>query len=118
MPPEPSVTSACEGPLLCTLRYSSALLPKSFERPGPKSVRPAMYCSGDKEVVRWRWIVDMCSSCSCLQRMRTENGQQAAKLLVIRCEEMLGPNQLLALWTPKSLWKHGGPAPVRSGHGS
>src|SRR6476646_1813655 len=37
MPPEPSVTSACEGPRSCTLRYSSALLPKSFERPGPKS---------------------------------------------------------------------------------
>src|SRR5215467_8587399 len=59
MPPEPSVTSACEGPRLCTLRYLSALLPKSFERPGPKSVRPAMYCSGVAVVLRWRWIVDM-----------------------------------------------------------
>src|SRR5215468_2793175 len=59
MPPEPSVTSACEGPRLCTLRYSSALLPKSFERPGPKSVSPATYCSGVEVVVSWRWIVDM-----------------------------------------------------------
>src|SRR5215831_18542247 len=59
MPPEPSVTSACEGPRSCTLRYSSALLPKSFERPGPKSVRPATYCSGVEVVVWWRWIVDM-----------------------------------------------------------
>src|SRR6266850_2604783 len=59
MPPEPSVTSACEGPRLCTLRYSSALLPKSFERPGPKSVSPATYCSGVEVVVWWRWIVDM-----------------------------------------------------------
>src|SRR5215472_10308138 len=59
MPLEPSVTSACEGPRLCTLRYSSALLPKSFERPGPKSVSPAMYCSGVEVVVWCRWIVDM-----------------------------------------------------------
>src|SRR6266581_376150 len=59
MPPEPSVTSACEGPRLCTLRYSSALLPKSFERPGPKSVSPATYCSGVEVVVWRRWIVDM-----------------------------------------------------------
>jgi hypothetical protein len=41
------------------LRYSSALLPKSFERPGPKSMSPAMYCSGVKVVLRWRWIVDI-----------------------------------------------------------
>src|SRR5580692_6827401 len=59
MPPEPSVTSACEGPRSCTLRYSSALLPKSFERPGPKSVSPAMYCSGVDVVVWCRWIVDI-----------------------------------------------------------
>src|SRR5262249_36681242 len=59
MPPEPSVTSACEGPRSCTLRYSSALLPKSFERPGPKSVSPATYCSGVEVVVPCRWIVDM-----------------------------------------------------------
>src|SRR5258707_7559768 len=59
MPPEPSVTSACEEPRSCTLRYSSALLPKSFERPGPKSVSPATYCSGVEVVVWWRWIVDM-----------------------------------------------------------
>src|SRR6266849_7539726 len=59
MPPEPSVTSASEGPRRCTLRYSSALLPKSFERPGPKSVSPATYCSGVEVVVWWRWIVDM-----------------------------------------------------------
>src|SRR5262249_52386602 len=45
-----------EGPRLCTLRYSSALLPKSFERPGPKS---AMNCSGVEVVVWWRWIVDI-----------------------------------------------------------
>src|SRR5215468_8604985 len=60
MPPLPSVTSACEGPRLWTLRYSSVLLPKSFERPGPKSVSPAMYCSGVKAVVWCMWIVDMC----------------------------------------------------------
>src|SRR5215813_1545060 len=59
MPPEPSVTSACEGPRSCTLRYSSALLPKSFERPGPKSVSPATYRSGVEVVVWCRWIVDM-----------------------------------------------------------
>ncbi len=40
-------------------RDSSALLPKSFERPGPKSVSPATYCSGVEVVVWWRWIVDM-----------------------------------------------------------
>src|SRR5579859_4908098 len=59
MPPEPSVTSACVGPRSCTLRYSSALLPKSFERPGPKSVSPATYCSVVEVVVWCRWIVDM-----------------------------------------------------------
>src|SRR5215831_1151172 len=59
MPREPSVTSACEGPRSCTLRYSSALLPNSFARPGPKSVSPAMYCSGVKVVVWWKWIVDI-----------------------------------------------------------
>src|ERR1700726_4188025 len=59
MPHEPSVTSACEEPRSCTLRYSSALLPKSFERPGPKSVSPATYCSGVEVVVWCRWIVDM-----------------------------------------------------------
>src|SRR5882672_9848771 len=59
MPPEPSVTSASAGPRLCTLRYSSALLPKGFERPGPKSVSPATYCSGVEVVVWCRWIVDM-----------------------------------------------------------
>jgi hypothetical protein len=40
------------------LRYSSALLPKRFERPGPKSVSPATYCSGVEVVVWCRWIVD------------------------------------------------------------
>src|ERR1700757_4531586 len=59
MPPEPSVTSASVRPIWCTLRYSSALLPKSFERPGPKSVSPATYCSGVEVVVPWRWIVDI-----------------------------------------------------------
>src|SRR5215468_992718 len=61
MPAEPSVTSACEGPRSCTLRYLSALLPKSFERPGPKSVSPAVYCSGVEVVVWCKWIVDMCA---------------------------------------------------------
>src|SRR5205807_6111840 len=46
MPPDASVMSAWEGPWLCSLRYSSALLPKSFERPGPQSVSPATTCSG------------------------------------------------------------------------
>src|SRR5215475_15370253 len=56
MPPEPSVTSASDRPRLCTLRYSSALLLKSFERPGPKSVSPATNCSGVNVVVWWKWI--------------------------------------------------------------
>jgi len=43
MPPEPSVTSACMRPRGCTLRCSSALLPKYFERSGPKSVSPVTY---------------------------------------------------------------------------
>src|SRR5678816_4178615 len=63
MPLEPSVTSASLAPRLCTLRYSSALLPKSFERPGPKSVSPAMNCSGVEVVVWWRRIVDMRAPC-------------------------------------------------------
>jgi hypothetical protein len=32
---------------------------KIFERPGPKSVSPAMYCSGVEVVVWWRRIVDI-----------------------------------------------------------
>src|SRR5690242_5213336 len=64
MPLEPSVTSASMAPRLCTLRYSSVLLPKSSERPGPKSVSPAMYCSGVEVVVWCICIVDMrCSIC-------------------------------------------------------
>src|ERR1700752_1095772 len=63
MPPEPSVTSASEALRRCTLRYSSALLPKSFERPGPKSVSPAMNCSGVDVVVWCIWIVDMQAPC-------------------------------------------------------
>src|SRR5262249_7264911 len=39
--------------------YSSVLLPKSFERPGPKSVSPAMNCSGVEVVVSWKWSVAM-----------------------------------------------------------
>src|ERR1700724_1087280 len=74
MPPEPSVTSACEGPRLCTLRYSSALLPKSFERPGPKSVSPATYCSGVEVVVWWRWMVDMGGSLFHAYRFGQPNG--------------------------------------------
>ena len=34
------------GALMMHFRYSSALLPKSLERPGPKSVSPATNCSG------------------------------------------------------------------------
>jgi hypothetical protein len=33
------------------LRYLSALLPKSVERPGPKSMSAARNCSGVDEVV-------------------------------------------------------------------
>jgi hypothetical protein len=33
------------------LEVLSALLPKSFERPGPKSVSPAMNCSGVEVIV-------------------------------------------------------------------
>ena len=32
---------------------------KELERPAPKSVSPATYCSGVEVVVWWRWIVDM-----------------------------------------------------------
>jgi hypothetical protein len=39
------------------LEISSALLSNSFERPGPKSVSAATYCSGVKLVVWWTWIV-------------------------------------------------------------
>src|ERR1041385_3149780 len=56
---EPSVTSASCAPLLCTFKYSSVLLPNSFERPGPKSVSPAMNCSGVAVVVSLKWIVDI-----------------------------------------------------------
>src|SRR6516164_4200681 len=59
MPPEPSVTSASVEPWWCTSRYSSALFGKSFERPGPKSVTPAMNCSGVDVVVSWKWRVGM-----------------------------------------------------------
>jgi hypothetical protein len=44
------------------LKYSSALLPKSFERSGPKSVSPATNCSGVAVVVCVRWIVAMACS--------------------------------------------------------
>jgi hypothetical protein len=40
------------GPWSCTCRYSSALLPNNFERPGPKSVSAATNCSG-VDVVVW-----------------------------------------------------------------
>ena len=53
------------GPLWCTLRYESALFAKTFERPGPKSVSPAMNCSGVDVVDWWKWMVDM--RCSFLQ---------------------------------------------------
>jgi hypothetical protein len=48
--PEPSVTSASADPTWWTCRRSSALLLKTSERPGPKSVRPAMHCSGVSRV--------------------------------------------------------------------
>src|SRR5215831_21279697 len=51
MPAEPSVTSASDRPRWCTSKYSSELLAKSFERPGPKSVSPATNCSGVNVVV-------------------------------------------------------------------
>src|SRR5215467_7702848 len=59
MPPEPSVTSACQPLCECTLRYSSALLAKSFARPGPKSVSPATYSAGAKLVV-WCRRISVC----------------------------------------------------------
>src|SRR5436190_5365877 len=60
MPLEPSVTSASFGRRRCTVRYSSALLPKSFERPGPpKSASAATNSSGVEVVVKTKWIVDM-----------------------------------------------------------
>src|SRR4029077_8868501 len=40
-------------------RCSETLLRNSFARPGPKSVSPAMNCSGVEVVVWWRWIVAM-----------------------------------------------------------
>src|SRR5581483_2554402 len=59
MPPEPSVTSAEFDPLSWTLRYPSALLLKSCERAGPKSVRPAMNCAGVAVVVCLKCRVDI-----------------------------------------------------------
>src|SRR5215469_13408533 len=65
MPLEPSVTSASPGPWPCTLRYLSAVLPQTLERPGPKSVSAATNCSGVDFVVSLKWIVDM--ACSLLE---------------------------------------------------
>ena len=50
------------GALVMHLEVLVALLPKSFERPGPKSVSAATNCSGVAMVVWWRWIVDMACS--------------------------------------------------------
>jgi hypothetical protein len=47
------------GATVMHLEVLVGLLPKSFERPGPKSVCPATYCSGGEVVFWWRWIVDM-----------------------------------------------------------
>jgi hypothetical protein len=41
------------------LEVPSALLPNTFERPGPKSVSAAMYCAGVAVVVCRKWILDM-----------------------------------------------------------
>src|SRR3954469_3361571 len=57
--PLPSVTSAQLGPWSCTLSWPSSVLPKSSERPGPKSVTAAMNCSGVAGVGVVRWIVGM-----------------------------------------------------------
>jgi hypothetical protein len=43
------------GPGCCTLSYESALLRKSFPRPGPKSVGPAMNCAGVEVAVWWKF---------------------------------------------------------------
>src|SRR6516165_7517087 len=65
MPLEPSVTSASPGPWPCTLRYLSAVLPQTLERPSPKSVSAATNCSGVDFVVSLKWIVGM--ACSLLE---------------------------------------------------
>ena len=52
----PSVT---DRPRRAAARGSSALLPKSFARPGPKSVSPATNCSGVEVVVSLKWMVAM-----------------------------------------------------------
>jgi len=56
-PPEPSVTSASWRPWLCTFRYASALFLNSFDRPGPKSVKPGDELRGVVVVVWWKRIV-------------------------------------------------------------
>jgi len=43
----------------CTFNSLSTLLTKIFDRPGPKSVSAAMYCSGVAVVVACILIVDM-----------------------------------------------------------
>ena len=59
IPPETSVTSARPASRLCTARSLSALLPKIFDRPGPKSVSAAVYSSAVAIVVAYIMIVDM-----------------------------------------------------------
>jgi len=44
--------------------------PKSFERPGPKSVSPAMNCSGVEVVVCLMWIVGTRVPCSVFESGR------------------------------------------------
>ena len=63
MPLEPSVTSASVGPWSCTSRSSSELFGKMSERPGPKSVSPAMNCWGVAVVVWWKLNLGMLAPC-------------------------------------------------------
>src|SRR5262252_2507401 len=97
MPPEPSVTSASDGPRLCTFRYSSALLPKSLARPGPKSVSPAMYCSGVEVVVWCKWIVDMHAPFSSRDFRDSESGLDFSFDLHTRFFHLRGDNLLPAV---------------------
>ena len=43
------------------LEVLGGLVPHSFERAGPKSVSPALYCSPVAVVVRLKWIVGVCA---------------------------------------------------------
>ena len=50
------------GALVMHLEVRIGAVWKELERPGPKSVSPAMNCSGVEVVVWWKWIVDIASS--------------------------------------------------------